>query len=109
ISLGRKDYSLTLKRQYALREQRQKNQIKDTVILVEHPAVITQGRREVPEDFLLDAEQLQQKGIETFKINRGGRLTYHGPGQLVAYFIISLRDRQLKVPSLVRSLEQIMI
>lgn len=107
ISLGLEDYSTTLTRQLELREQRQRGFIMDTILTVEHLPVITEGRRPAESDYYLAPELLQQKGIATVKVNRGGRLTYHGPGQLVAYFIVSLKERALKIPEFVRAVEDI--
>ncbi len=109
LSLKNQNYDLLLKKQFELREKRQKNQISDTVLCVEHPPVITQGRREVGEDFILSPKELKKKGFQIFKVNRGGRLTYHGPGQWVVYFIFSLKERKLKVSEFVRVLEDIMM
>lgn len=88
-----------------LRAQRQRGQIADTILTVEHPPVITEGRRPAGEDYHVPPEVLRAQGIAVEKVNRGGRLTYHGPGQLVAYYIISLPQRGLKVPAFVRAVE----
>lgn len=81
----------------------------DMLLLLEHPRVFTMGRRgglgnlTVPEAFL------RHKGIEVVQIERGGDITYHGPGQMVGYPIINLRDRKLSVVDFVSKLEEIMI
>jgi lipoate-protein ligase B len=106
ISLGLQDYSSVLERQFELREQRQRGLIPDTILSLEHPPVITEGRRPAGDDYQVSQEILQRQGIALAKVNRGGRLTYHGPGQLVAYFIISLRERGLKIPEFVRAVEE---
>jgi lipoate-protein ligase B len=106
VSLGREDYFATLARQLELRAQRQRGQMIDTILTVEHPPVITEGRRPARDDYHASPELLQRQGIAIAKVNRGGRLTYHGPGQLVVYFIVSLRDRGLKVPEFVRAVEE---
>jgi lipoate-protein ligase B len=106
ISLGLQDYSSVLARQLELREQRRRGLIADTIVTVEHPPVITEGRRPAKKDYQVSPEVLRQRGIDTAKVNRGGRLTYHGPGQLVAYYIISLRERYMKVGEFVRAVEE---
>lgn len=106
LSLGRRDYRETLDRQFELRAQRQAGSIVDTILTVEHPPVITEGRREAGGDFRVLPGVLRARGIAVEKVNRGGRLTYHGPGQLVAYYIISLKERGLKIPQLVRAVEE---
>jgi|SRR5215831_4885064 len=109
ISLGLKPFSETFQLQLELRRQRQAGAIPDTLLSVEHPKVITRGRRPSEEDFKIPPEQLRQQGYEVEDAGRGGRLTYHGPGQLVAYFILSLKDRRLSVPQFVGRVEQALI
>jgi len=109
IKLGRQGYSQVLEKQFSLRSQRQLNKIPDTVLTVEHPRVITQGRRKADQDFRLSVAEIEKRGISFIQVNRGGKLTYHGPGQLVAYFIISLRERKLSVPRFVEGIEEISI
>jgi lipoate-protein ligase B len=106
LSLGLQDYPSVLAQQLELRERRQRGLISDTILTVEHPPVITEGRRPAAGDYHVAREVLQRQGIATAKVNRGGRLTYHGPGQLVAYYIISLKDRGLRVPDFVRAVEE---
>lgn len=106
ISLGKLDYEMALERQYELRRQRQSGEIPDTILTVEHPKVITHGRRDAQGDYLISQEALKEKGFKIIGVNRGGLLTYHGPGQLVAYFILSLSGRKLKVPAFVRLVEE---
>ena len=91
ISLGQQPYQPILQKQLALRAERQAGKIGDTILTVEHPKVITQGRRPAEGDFRVSPEELVKRGFAIEAVNRGGKLTYHGPGQLVAYFIISLK------------------
>ena len=77
--------------QATLVEWRQKGRIGDTVLLLEHPHVYTLGRRGRMDDVLLDSETLAQLGIDVHEVDRGGEVTYHGPGQLVGYPIIDIR------------------
>ena len=77
--------------QERLREARLRAQVDDLLLFVEHPPVITVGKqKDAFNDFLFPTDVLKQQGIEVVESNRGGRLTYHGPGQMVVYFIVSL-------------------
>lgn len=107
--LGRQDYLKVLNQQKKLRKKRQNGQMIDTLLWIEHPPVITQGLREVENDFLLEPKKILQEGVQIFKIKRGGRLTYHGPGQWVLYFIFSLKERALKISKMVQQMEEAMI
>ena len=80
----------------------------DTLLLVEHPPVYTIGRRGTREQVLLDDRQLSQLGIKIHEADRGGQATFHGPGQLVAYPVVDLRDWGGPV-KYVRTLEQVII
>lgn len=79
-----------------------------TIILVEHPHVITFGRSEKGENLLVSRADLQRYGIELFAIGRGGKATYHGPGQLVAYPIAPIQRWRLSVKCFVAALEKAM-
>ncbi len=82
----------------------------EQVLLVEHPPVITFGRRPgVDRHLIASDEQLAKLGVEVVQSDRGGDITFHGPGQLVAYPIIRLKDHGLLVGSYVRTLEQCVI
>jgi lipoyl(octanoyl) transferase len=82
----------------------------ERLLLVEHPPVITCGRRpNVAKNLIATPEQLQKLGVEFVESDRGGDITFHGPGQLVAYPIIRLIDHQLSVGGYVRRLEQTVI
>lgn len=84
----------------------------ERLLLVEHPPVITFGRRaqiEGPKNLLAPEESLRQLGVEVIQSDRGGDVTFHGPGQIVAYPIIRLNDHGLSVGGYVRKLEQIII
>src|SRR5262249_28058315 len=74
----------------------------------EHPAVYTRGRRSTPEELPMGVEWYERQGIEVRDTDRGGRVTYHGPGQLVAYPIVSLRPYGDDVHEYVRRLERVM-
>lgn len=79
------------------------------LLFCEHPPVYTLGRKGKMDHLLLSDEQLQQEGIEFYKINRGGDITYHGPGQLVAYPIFDLEEFFTDVHRYVRTLEEVVI
>lgn len=81
----------------------------ESLILVEHPAVITLGRHAVRDNVLLSREVLGNQGIEVFETERGGDVTYHGPGQLVAYPILDLERHRLGIKDYVSILEESVI
>jgi len=85
------DYDVALGWQRALLEARSRDAVRDTLLLVEHPPVITLGRRASYDDVLVDPAALSARGIAVRETNRGGLVTYHGPGQLVGYPVASLR------------------
>ena len=89
--LGRVPYGEALAIQQQVIAARNQNLIADTLLLLEHPPVLTLGRNSVRSNVIASDEFLAQRGIELYEINRGGDVTYHGPGQLVGYPIIDLR------------------
>jgi lipoate-protein ligase B len=107
--LGRIDYSAALTLQDQLVEQRLRDEIGDTLLLLEHPPTITLGRRGARSDIYASDTALAAQGIGVHQATRGGLVTYHGPGQLVGYPIVNLRARELTVPCYVRALEQAVI
>jgi lipoyl(octanoyl) transferase len=96
-----------LQRQVA--ERRRREEIGDVLLLLEHPPVYTRGRRSQPEELPMGAEWYEAQGIEVRDTDRGGLVTYHGPGQLVAYPIVDLRSYGDDVHRYVRGLERTMI
>lgn len=92
-----------------LREARQEGELPDVLLLLEHPPVYTRGRRSTPEELPMRPEWYEMQGIEVHDTERGGRVTYHGPGQLVAYPIVSLRPYGDDVHEYVRRLERVAI
>jgi len=91
LHLGRIPYGEALAIQQQVITVRKQNLIADTLLLLEHPSVLTLGRNSVRSNVIASDEFLAQRGIELHEINRGGDVTYHGPGQLVGYPIIDLR------------------
>ena len=91
LHLGRVPYGEALAIQQQVIAARKQNLIADTLLLLEHPPVLTLGRNSVRSNVIASDEFLAQRGIELHEINRGGDVTYHGPGQLVGYPIIDLR------------------
>jgi lipoyl(octanoyl) transferase len=107
--LGLVTYTDGLRLQRELVEQRKAGVIPDTLLLLEHPHVYTLGRNAKKENLLLPAEQLAARGAQVFEIDRGGDVTYHGPGQLVGYPIIDLAKHRRDIAWYMRSLEEILI
>jgi lipoate-protein ligase B len=103
--LGRIGYAEAMRLQDELAERRLHDEIADTLLLLEHPPVITLGRRASLEDVYVSEAELARRGISLQRATRGGLVTYHGPGQLVGYPIVKLRARGLSVPCYVRTLE----
>lgn len=102
-------YEEALVAQRWLCEARQEGAIPDVLLLLEHPPVYTRGRRSTPEELPMAEEWYEMQGIEVRDTDRGGRVTYHGPGQLVAYPIVSLRPYGDDVHEYVRRLERVAI
>jgi lipoyl(octanoyl) transferase len=107
--LGRADYRSTWALQKRLAAQRADGTIGDRLLLVEHPAVLTLGRQADESHVRASADELANRAIELIRVERGGEVTWHGPGQLVAYPIIALARRGLLLRPLVRALEASMV
>ena len=107
IDLGTKPYGQILDMQMDLCLRRQQDAIDNTVLIVEHPAVITLGAHKSENKLLADENCLRDKGIEVVRVGRGGGTTAHNPGQLVFYPIIKLKSLKLDVNAYIRSLEQV--
>jgi lipoyl(octanoyl) transferase len=107
--LGRMSYSEALAIQQHLAADRKLGQGIDHILFVEHPHVITIGRNGHAENLLASPEALRAAGIELHETDRGGDVTYHGPGQIVAYPIMDLREWKRDVGAFVRAIEQVLI
>ncbi|MGD0500422.1 MAG: lipoyl(octanoyl) transferase LipB [Bryobacteraceae bacterium] len=107
--LGRVDYGEAIELQRELVEARKQGTIPDQLALLEHPHVITLGRNGRMENLLASGEALDRAGIAFYPIDRGGDVTYHGPGQLVGYPIMDLREWKRDVGAYVRGVEQTII
>ena len=106
--LGRMRYREAWQRQRALVSARYAGEAPDTLLLVEHEPVLTLGRHAADEHVIASPAELERRGIEVIRVERGGEVTYHGPGQLVAYPIVRLRERGLLLRPFVRALEATM-
>jgi len=106
LTIGLKPYNGALELQKELHAKRVAGEIPDTVVLCEHPPVFTIGKRDASADFLSGMMTIAEEGIEVVKVERGGRITYHGPGQLVVYFIFNLNERHLGVKEFVNKVEE---
>ncbi len=109
IWMGLVDYDEAYQLQLSLLEQRQADEIPDTLLLLEHPHVYTLGRRGAAEDLLVPEDELKATGVQVVQTDRGGLATYHGPGQLVCYPIFDLRVDGLGPVTYVRRLEDVII
>lgn len=107
--LGLVDYADGLRLQREHVAARKAGVIPDTLLLLEHPHVYTLGRNAKNENILLSAEQLTLRGVQVFEIDRGGDVTYHGPGQLVGYPIFDLVQHRRDIAWYMRSLEEVLI
>jgi lipoyl(octanoyl) transferase len=107
--LGVVPYGDALRLQSELVVRRRAGDIPDTLLLLEHPHVITLGSSADAADVLIDASARERLGIEVFEVGRGGGVTYHGPGQLVAYPILDLRSQGKDLHDYLRRLEQVLI
>src|SRR5258708_7185469 len=108
-NLGVLRYADALERQRDLIEQRKSGEISDQLLIVEQPHVVTMGRNGRHENLLAEPELLARSGIEFYETDRGGDVTYHGPGQIVGYPILDLREWKRDVHAYVRAIEQVII
>jgi lipoyl(octanoyl) transferase len=117
VQLGTIDYQTGLRLQQRLVELRKQARIADVVLLLEHPPVITLGRNAKPANIVASPQQLAERNVEVWECDRGGDVTFHGPGQLVAYPIFDLRGidsdrgegKSVGAVEYVRRLEEVLI
>lgn len=109
LQLGRIDYTHAHTIQHTLLKKRQDGSIGDTLVLLEHPPVITLGRRGEQRDVVAVPELLTHEGVEVYEVERGGEATYHGPGQIVGYMFIALKNHRDDIRNFVRNIEEVFI
>src|SRR5918996_5046300 len=107
--LGRLDYGEALNLQKQCECEVQTGANPDTLLLLEHPHTLTIGRRGNGAGILYSTQSLEERGITVFEVNRGGKITYHGLGQIVGYPIINLSPDRQDVHRYVRDLEEVLI
>ncbi len=107
--LGRMPYAEALALQQSLHDARKRDEAPDTLLLLEHPPVITLGRGAKRANVLADENTRQQRDVELFETGRGGDVTYHGPGQLVGYPIINLAPDRQDVRRYVQDLQEVLV
>ena len=108
-NLGLLEYGDCCRLQWRLNRLRLDGEIEDLLLLLEHPPTFSIGKSGNLNNILVSIDRLRQEGISLFSVQRGGDVTYHGPGQLVVYPIISLRQRGKDVHSYVYDLEEVLI
>ncbi len=109
IDLGFCDYKIALEKQKEVWAKRVNGEINDTLILVEHPAVFTLGKSGKEENLLVSKINLQEKNIPIYRVERGGDITFHGPGQIVGYPIFKLKNSLVSVRRFIYKIEEILI
>ncbi len=106
---GLLDYQQAWDLQKELQQRRIKNECSDTLILTEHPHTYTIGKGGGEENLVASESSLKREGIKVYRIERGGDITYHGPGQVVGYPILDLHDYYLDTLRFLRDLEEVII
>jgi lipoate-protein ligase B len=109
LDLGRVSYEKAWKYQKELVESRRRGEIGDSLVFVEHLPVLTLGRAWKPQNVLADGRELKEKGVEVYEVERGGDVTFHGPGQIVGYPIVDLAQRGRDLHRYLRDLEDVLI
>ena len=107
--LGQIEYQEAYELQKELLQERLKGQIADTLLLLEHPPTITVGKAGKLENVLVSPAELATAGVSLILTDRGGDVTYHGPGQIVGYPILDLRERNRDAHQYVHNLEEVLI
>jgi lipoyl(octanoyl) transferase len=109
VRLGLVPYEDARRLQHEIESARNEERIPDVLLLLEHPPVYTKGRRSTPDELPMGEDWYRRQGIDVVDTDRGGRVTYHGPGQLVGYPIVSLRPYRDDVHEYIRRMERVMI
>jgi lipoyl(octanoyl) transferase len=109
LSPGLVPYGEALELQNGLVAERRAGHVPDTLIILEHPHVITMGSSSDPANILVEDDERERMGIELFDAGRGGDVTYHGPGQLVAYPILDLKPDRKDLHRYLRDLESVLL
>ncbi|MFA6540078.1 MAG: lipoyl(octanoyl) transferase LipB [Bacteroidota bacterium] len=109
VNIGRTKYADAWELQREVFSARQQNRIGDVILLTEHDHVYTLGKAADENHLLAKNEELSKKGVEVFWIDRGGDITYHGPGQIVGYPILNLNDHYNDIHRYLRELEEVII
>ncbi len=109
VILGKMDYKEALSIQEQLVKLRQQGVIEDTMLLLEHPPVLTMGVRSNRSNIIAPEEVLKAYGVSLYQVNRGGDVTYHGPGQIVGYPILDLNKHGRDIPDFFRKVEETFI
>lgn len=109
VNLGTMNYSKALAIQLKLRDLRVVEKIEDTLLIVEHDPVLTLGSSGKLKNILVSEEFLKSRGIDVVQLRRGGDVTYHGPGQIVGYPIVHMRNYNKDVRSFVQNMKQTFI
>lgn len=109
LDLGQKDYKEIWDLQKIIHKKRIDREIEDTLILVEHKPVITMGKSGKENNLLIPTKSLKDKGIDFYRIERGGDVTYHGPGQVVGYPIFNIKDGLIGIKPFIDRIEDVII
>ena len=107
--LGRQPYGPIFERQEQIRRDLKAGRGPERLLLLEHDPVFTIGRNADESDVLADRDWLEREGVEVWESNRGGQVTYHGPGQLVGYPIVSLNPDHRDIGLYVRNLQEVLV
>ena len=107
--LGTVPYEKALEYQESLLAKRIAEEIQDSLILLEHPPTITTGRKGNTGNLLVREEYLKKHGISFIRASRGGDITFHGPGQIVGYPILNLKNHEMDIRKHLRSIEEVII
>src|SRR3954464_11597070 len=109
VRLGLRPYDDALRLQMEVARARQDGRIPDALLVLEHPSVYTKGRRSTADELPMGEDWYRMQGIDVVETDRGGRVTYHGPGQLVGYPIVSLKPYRDDVHEYIRRMERVII